>query len=45
MQKKEEENVISYSWKQFECEICKTPYPYAYKLNGRKYRLVDVEFP
>jgi hypothetical protein len=45
MQRKEEQNVISYSWKQFECEICKTPYPYVYKLNGVKYRLIDVDIP
>ena len=45
MQKKEEEHIISYSWKQFECEICKKPYPYVFKSNGRKYRLVDVEVP
>jgi hypothetical protein len=45
MQKKEESNLISYSWKQFECEICKKPYPYIFKSNGRKYRLVDVEVP
>jgi hypothetical protein len=45
MVKKEELNVISYTWKQFECEICKTPYPYVFKSNGQRYRLVDVEVP
>lgn len=45
MVKKEESNLISFSWKQFECEICKKPYPYVFKSNGRKYRLVDVEVP
>jgi hypothetical protein len=45
MNVKEEDNLISYSWKQFECEICKKPYPYIFKSNGRKYRLVDVEIP
>jgi hypothetical protein len=45
MAKKEEANVISYTWKQFECEICKKPYPYVFKSNGRRYRLVDVEVP
>ena len=45
MNKKEESGVISYSWKQFECEICKKPYPYVFRSNGRKYRLVDVEVP
>ena len=43
MAKKEEENLISYTWKQFECEICKKPYPYVFKSNGISYRLVDVE--
>ena len=28
---KEEPACISYTWKQFECEICKTPYPYVFK--------------
>lgn len=45
MAKKEEANVISYTWKQFECEICKKPYPYVFKSNGTKYRLVDVDLP
>eukprot|EP00347_Sterkiella_histriomuscorum_P023628 403333938 len=45
MQKKEEEHLISYIWKNFECEICKKPYPYIFKSNGRKYRLVDVDVP
>jgi hypothetical protein len=46
MQKKEEgSHLVSYTWKQFECEICKKPYPYIFKSNGRKYRLVDVEVP
>lgn len=43
MVKKEEPNLISYTWKQFECEICKKPYPYVFKSNGVSYRLVDVE--
>ena len=45
MNKKEDGGVISYSWKQFECEICKKPYPYVFRSNGRKYRLVDVDVP
>ena len=43
MIKREEPNLISYTWKQFECEICKKPYPYVFKSNGKSYRLVDVE--
>lgn len=45
MAKKEEPNVVSYTWKQFECELCKKPYPYVFKSNGKKYRLVDVDVP
>ena len=45
MAKKEEPHVISYTWKQFECEICKKPYPYVFKSNGNKFRLVDVDLP
>lgn len=43
MAKKEEKHLISYSWKQFECEICKKPYPYVFKSNGISYRLIDVD--
>ena len=42
MAKKEESNLVSYMWKQFECEICKKPYPYVFKSNGNRYRLVDA---
>ena len=35
--------MISYTWKEFECEICKKPYPYVFKSNGVSYRLIDVE--
>ena len=45
MAKKEESNLVSYMWKQFECEICKKPYPYVFKSNGNRYRLVDVDIP
>jgi hypothetical protein len=43
MAKKENEHLISYTWKEFECEICKKPYPYVFRSNGIQYRLVDVE--
>jgi hypothetical protein len=43
MAKKEDKNLISYTWKQFECEICKKPYPYVFKANGIQYKLMDVE--
>jgi hypothetical protein len=43
MVKKEDKNLISYTWKQFECEICKKPYPYVFRSNGIPYRLTDVD--
>lgn len=45
MAKKEERNLVSYTWKQFECEICKKPYPYVFRSNGISYRLIDIETP
>lgn len=31
-------------WKAFECEICKTLFPFRFKVqNGRKYSLLDIE--
>ena len=45
MQKKEETSIVSYVWKQFECEICKKAYPYTFKSNGKKFKLVDVPIP
>jgi hypothetical protein len=38
-------NISSYFWKAFECEICKTPYPYVFKAGGRKYHLIDLNKP
>jgi predicted component of type VI protein secretion system len=40
-QSRESANVCSYYWKAFECEICKTSYPYVFKANGHKYCLID----
>lgn len=40
--------VISYTWKTFECEICKNAYPYTFKNNSRKYKLtsnIDQDMP
>ena len=45
MQRKEtvtdEGTIIHYSWKTFECEICKQSYPYEFKYKNRKYNLTD----
>ena len=42
---KEHHHISSYYWKTFECEICKTPYPYVFKAGGRKYNLIDINKP
>lgn len=34
--------VISFSWRSFECELCKHAYPYIFKARGRSYKLVDI---
>lgn len=39
------ENVTSFYWKKFECEICKQSYPYIFKRNNVLFRLVDIEMP
>lgn len=45
-QKKElGENVISYYWKKFECEICKQAYPYIFKVDKLLYKLIEIEKP
>eukprot|EP00826_Nyctotherus_ovalis_P045068 TRINITY_DN4934_c0_g1_i4.p1 TRINITY_DN4934_c0_g1~~TRINITY_DN4934_c0_g1_i4.p1 ORF type:complete len:271 (-),score=94.38 TRINITY_DN4934_c0_g1_i4:87-899(-) len=42
---KESSAVDSYYWKSFECEICKTPYPYTFLQEDIRYSLVDVKKP
>lgn len=37
------ENVTSYYWKKFECEICKQSYPYIFKHNQKLFKLIDVK--
>jgi len=37
--------VDSYCWKSFECELCKTPYPYAFLQEDIKYSLIDIKKP
>lgn len=34
--------VVSFSWKSFECELCKHAYPYVFRARGRNYRLIDA---
>lgn len=38
-------NFISYFWKSFECEICKSAYPLMIKARGKNFQLVDYERP
>jgi hypothetical protein len=35
----------SYYWKAFECEICKQAYPYILKVNSKIYKLIDIDKP
>ena len=37
--------MTTFYWKNFECEICKTPYPYFFKAGGHKYSLVEITKP
>lgn len=39
---KEYAHISTYLFRQFECEICKTPYPFVIKAGGKKYNLVDI---
>lgn len=39
------ENVTSYYWKKFECEICKTSYPYIFKRRNVLFKLIDIQEP
>jgi hypothetical protein len=45
MQNKISENLVSIFWKTFECEICKTAYPYLFKVSDKIYKLVDIKLP
>jgi len=38
-------NYISYYWKTFECEICKSPYPFCISHKGISYPLTSVKKP
>ncbi len=39
------DNYVSYFWKSFECEICKTAYPLMIKNQGKNYHLVNYDRP
>ena len=42
---KGEETHTTLTWKQFECELCKMPYPYWFKFKGKRWNLVDLKRP
>lgn len=33
------------TWKQFECELCKMPYPYSFKYQNKRWDLIDLKRP
>ena len=39
------ENVTSYYWKKFECEICKQSYPYIFRKGQTLFKLIDINEP
>ena len=39
------EDVTSYYWKKFECEICKQSYPYIFKRRNQLFKLIDIKEP
>ncbi len=43
----EKHTVINYSIKSFNCEICKTPYPFKFKIEGNEkiFDLINIERP
>ena len=43
----EKKTVKSYNIKSFNCEICKTPYPFRFKLKGieKPFELIDIQKP
>ena len=36
------QNVRSFYWKRFECEICKQMYPYTFKIKETIYKIIDL---
>lgn len=36
------QNVKSFYWKRFECEICKKMYPYTFKIGKTIYKIIDL---
>ena len=38
----QQQNVRSFYWKRFECEICKHMYPYTFKIERRIFKIIDL---
>ena len=47
LKENEKKTVKSYNIKSFNCEICKTPYPYKFKVEGmeKTFDLIDIQRP
>eukprot|EP00826_Nyctotherus_ovalis_P036448 TRINITY_DN3230_c0_g5_i1.p1 TRINITY_DN3230_c0_g5~~TRINITY_DN3230_c0_g5_i1.p1 ORF type:complete len:400 (-),score=88.67 TRINITY_DN3230_c0_g5_i1:781-1980(-) len=45
LETKQSASLIEYSWKSFECEICRTPYPYSISHIGVRYSLTNIVRP
>ena len=43
--KKEGDSHSTLNWKNFECELCKFPYPYTFFLNGKRWFFIDLNRP
>lgn len=43
--KKEGSSHCTLNWKNFECELCKTPYPYTFLLDDKRWFLIDLNRP
>lgn len=42
---KSNEDLISYTWKNYNCEICLTDYPKYIKWKNKTYNLIDIFYP
>eukprot|EP00826_Nyctotherus_ovalis_P010729 TRINITY_DN12813_c0_g4_i1.p1 TRINITY_DN12813_c0_g4~~TRINITY_DN12813_c0_g4_i1.p1 ORF type:complete len:289 (+),score=71.70 TRINITY_DN12813_c0_g4_i1:726-1592(+) len=45
IQIKQRANCTTIVWKLLDCELCKTPYPFAVYFNGKIYELIDCQLP
>lgn len=45
MNKRESNELTSIYYKTFECEICKFPYPYLFKVDKKVFKLLDIQQP